>query len=200
MSVKRVVLASSSPRRRELIRLAGVTDPVIIPSDADESMDHPVPPDELVLILSERKSRAVKDKVDFSDVVIGSDTVVSYHGEILGKPSSPADAKRMLLMLSGNVHTVYTGLCVLYEDQKFAVLGSADVSFRDLTESEIDTYIASGDPLDKAGAYGMQSGAAPFVKEIHGDYYSIVGLPVCQLSVILRQINSSCEEMDIGIS
>ena len=180
-----VILASQSPRRKELLGLLHIPFTVRV-ADIDETPDPTLTPAENVARLSRLKAAAVPHTPQ--QIVIAADTLVVYHGEKLGKPTDAQDAKRMLRMLSGNVHQVMTGMTVLYGQKQITCTEITDVHFRTLSEEEIDAYIASGDPMDKAGAYGIQSGAAGFVPRIEGDYYNVVGLPVCRLSQILKQL------------
>ena len=120
--------------------------------------------------------------------MVAADTIVVCGDQVLGKPVDESDAKRMLRLLSGRDHQVMTGLCVVRGEQCFSCTEVADIHFRPLSDREIACYIATGEPMDKAGAYGIQGGAALFVSRINGDYYNVMGLPVCRLSEILRQI------------
>lgn len=178
-----IILASQSPRRRELMGFFPFPVTVRV-SQADEKMDSAKRPEDEVSRISRNKARAVA-RAD-GDIVIGADTIVVCDGMILGKPKNEADAYRMLAMLSGRAHQVMTGVTVLQDEKCVSFTEITDVYFRALTEEEINDYIRSGDPLDKAGAYGIQSGASLFVERIVGDYYNVVGLPVCHLSQVLR--------------
>ena len=178
-----IILASQSPRRRELMGFFPFPVTVRV-SQADEKMDSAKRPEDEVSRISRNKARAVA-RAD-GDIVIGADTIVVCDGMILGKPKDEADAYRMLSMLSGRAHQVMTGVTVLQDEKCVSFTEITDVYFRALTEEEINDYIRSGDPLDKAGAYGIQSGASLFVERIVGDYYNVVGLPVCHLSQVLR--------------
>ena len=179
-----VILASQSPRRKELLGLTGL-DFVIRVADIDETMDPAVSPYDEVARLSREKAMAVER--DEADVVIAADTIVVCDGERLGKPKDEADAFRMISMLSGRDHQVMTGMTVLKGDRAETVTEVTDIHFRELAESEIRAYIATGEPMDKAGAYGIQGGAALFVSHLSGDYFNVVGLPVCALTGILRR-------------
>ena len=180
-----VILASQSPRRKELMGLFHI--PFIIRvSDADETMDPNAPATQLVAQVSRRKAEAVSREPD--DVVIAADTIVVCGGEILGKPRDTADASRMLHMLSGRDHQVMTGMTVLRGDRCLVCTEITDIHFRDLTDREIDAYIRTGEPMDKAGSYGIQGGAALFAERLVGDYYNVMGLPVCRLGQLLREI------------
>lgn len=180
-----VTLASASPRRKELLRLFHIPFSVSV-ADVDEQMDDTLPVAEEVARVSRLKACAVPHEPD--DLVIAADTVVVCNGKLLGKPKDEADARRMLTLLSGRDHQVMTGMTVLRGDQCITCTEIADVHFRDLANSEIEAYIRTGEPMDKAGSYGIQGGAALFVERINGDYYTIMGLPVCRLATILRQL------------
>ena len=178
-----IILASKSPRRRELMELIGLPFTVRV-AQVDETMED-LPPEEAVAQLSRKKAEAARETLD--EVVIGADTIVVLDGKILGKPEDATDAYRMLKFLSGRRHQVMTGVTVLLGGRCVSITEVTEVSFRQLTDGEILSYIASGDPMDKAGSYGIQSGGALFVDEIHGDYYNVVGLPVCRLHQILKE-------------
>ena len=178
-----LILASQSPRRRELLGLTGL-DFIIRAADIDESLDETKPPEEEVARVSRLKALAVAREPD--DVVIAADTIVVCEGKVLGKPRDEADAFRMLSLLSGRNHQVMTGMTVLQGDEIVTHTEVTRLRFRNLLPGEIRAYIASGEPMDKAGAYGIQGGAALFCTRMEGDYYNVMGLPVCALSVILR--------------
>ncbi len=182
-----MILASQSPRRQELLRRAGVTFRVM-PSSFDEAplKARALEPDELVVALARGKARAVADAIDGDEPVIGADTVVALEGEVLGKPTSPADATRMLRELSGRRHTVFTGVHVEAGARSFSFFEATDVQFFPLDEEEIAAYVATGEPMDKAGAYGIQGRGCLLVSGIHGDYCNVVGLPVARLVRALR--------------
>ena len=180
-----IILASQSPRRKELMGLFHIPFTVRV-SDADETMDPNAPAQEQVALVSRRKAEAVPRETD--DVVIAADTIVVCEGEILGKPRDAADASRMLHMLSGRDHQVMTGMTVLRGDRCAVCTEITDIHFRDLTDREIDAYIRTGEPMDKAGSYGIQGGAALFAERLVGDYYNVMGLPVCRLGQLLREI------------
>ena len=178
-----LILASQSPRRRELLGLTGL-DFVVRAADIDETMDETKPPVEEVARVSREKALAVTREPD--DVVIAADTIVVCEGEVLGKPKDAQDAFRMLSLLSGRNHQVMTGMTVVQGDEIVTHTEVTKLRFRDLLPEEIRAYIAAGEPMDKAGAYGIQGGAALFCTRMEGDYYNVMGLPVCALSVILR--------------
>ena len=180
-----VILASQSPRRRELLGLFHIPFTVRV-ADVDETLIPGASAYTEVARLSRLKALAVERQTD--DVVIAADTIVVCDGRILGKPHSVEEAKEMLRLLSGRDHQVMSGLTVLRGETVTTVTEVTDLHFRDLTEKEIDNYVASGEPMDKAGAYGIQGGAALFCQKLSGDYYNVVGLPVCRLAEILREL------------
>ena len=155
-------------------------------ADIDETMDPKVDPRREVARVSRCKAEAVKRAP--GEVVIAADTIVVCDGVVLGKPHSEEEAVKMLCMLSGRTHEVMTGLTVLADTMCKSGTEVTEVVFRDLTPQEIYEYVRSGEPMDKAGAYGIQGGAALFVEAVMGDYYNVVGLPVCRLGQILRMM------------
>lgn len=179
------VLASQSPRRKDLLQLLRVPF-TVCPADIDEAMDPSLPPQQEVARVSRCKAEATPR--DPGDVVIAADTIVVLENKVLGKPADKADAIRMLRSLSGRDHQVMTGVTVLRHDKAITHTEITDVHFRPLTEGEILRYVETGEPMDKAGAYGIQGYAAPFVESIRGDYYNVMGLPVCCLWQMLRHI------------
>lgn len=181
------LLASASPRRRELLSMIGFGPLEIVPSGADESVAAGLSPAETVKALALLKGEDVLSKRDDDVLVVSADTVVSVNGEILGKPRDKADARRMLSLLSGHTHQVHTGISLMTHEKKVVDVVSADVTFRMLTNDEIEWYIASGEPMDKAGAYGIQGKASLFVSHLNGDYYTVVGLPLCRFSELIRE-------------
>ena len=180
-----LILASGSPRRRELLGILNIPFSVVV-SDADETVPETLDAATQAVQVSCRKAQAVK--ADPSRVVIAADTVVVCDGVVLGKPKDEADAKRMLQMLSGRSHQVITGLCVSCGNKQLTAAEVTEVRFRPLSDRDIDRYIRTKDPMDKAGAYGIQSGAAVFVEGICGDYFNVVGLPLCRLEQMLRRV------------
>ena len=181
------ILASASPRRRELLTGLGLRFEVR-PAQAEE---HPAPGlsgAETAIRLSRAKCLEIAASADREDVIIAADTVVVSEGEILGKPQDASDARRMLRALSGRSHWVYTGVTVSRGGALVSEAEGTQVRFRPLTDPEIDAYIATGEPMDKAGAYGIQGRAALFVEGIDGDYFNVVGLPLCRLGQMLKQL------------
>lgn len=180
-----IILASQSPRRKELFSLI-TEDFKIIPAVGEEKADRSLPPSEYVMELAKHKALEVAEKYP-EDVVIGSDTVVVINGEILGKPKDEADAKRMLRLLSGREHSVYTGVCLSRGNMNRSFCEETKVRFFTLSDREIEEYTASGEPFDKAGAYGIQGTGALLVSGITGDYYNVMGLPVGRLYREMRE-------------
>lgn len=183
----KIVLASASPRRKELMEMLGVQNLEIIPAKGEEKAPKNVSPDELVKILSSQKAAEVAAMGHEKDIVIGADTIVWAHGRVYGKPKSEAEAKEMLQSLSGNTHEVYTGVTVINNGSVLSRSECSVVTFRELDEREIDAYIATKEPMDKAGAYGAQGKAALFVKSIDGDFFNVMGLPLCCLGEMLKE-------------
>ena len=180
-----LILASQSPRRRELLGLIAA-DFSVCPADIDETMDPAADPAHEVARVSRCKALAVSREE--ADVVIAADTIVVCQGKVLGKPHSEEEAVQMLSMLSGRDHQVMTGVTVLCGEKEAVFTEITDLHFRQLTEKEILRYVQSGEPMDKAGAYGIQGGAALFCTRLVGDYYNVMGLPVCRLGEVLRQL------------
>ena len=179
-----VILASQSPRRKELLGLFRLPFAVKV-ADIDESMNPGDPYNEVARV-SRLKAMAIPREKD--DVVIAADTIVVCDGQVLGKPKDEADAFRMLKMLSGRDHQVMTGLTVVRGERVLSCTEVTDIHFRDLTDKEIESYIRTGEPMDKAGSYGIQGGAALFAEKLCGDYFNVVGLPVCRLGKLLNEI------------
>ncbi len=177
-----LILASASPRRKELLGLLGIPF-VIRVADIDETMDPHADPFDEVARVSRLKALAVERRAE--DVVVAADTIVVCQGRVLGKPRDEAEAREMLRLLSGRNHQVMTGCTLLRGESCQSFTEVTDLHFRELSESEIARYVASGEPMDKAGAYGIQGGAALFCSHMVGDYYNVMGLPVCRLSQIL---------------
>ena len=178
-----LILASQSPRRRELLGLTGLDFTVRV-TDIDETMDNTKAPFDEVARVSREKAMAVARKP--GDGVIAADTIVVCGGKVLGKPRNEEDAFRILSLLSGRDHEVMTGMTVLRGEEIVTHPEVTKIHFRHLHPDEIRAYIATGEPMDKAGAYGIQGGAALFADQMEGDYYNVMGLPVCRLAMILR--------------
>ena len=183
-----IILASQSPRRRELLAQMGVPQFEVVPALGEEIASPGLSPAQLVEVLSRQKAEEVAVQAGPDDVVIAADTVVAVDGAVLGKPRDPADAARMLSLLSGRAHTVYTGVTVRRGTFSRTAHEATQVRFRPLTQSEISAYIATGEPMDKAGAYGIQGRGCVLVEGIDGKYHNVVGLPTCLLAGMLRQV------------
>ena len=173
-----LILASASPRRKALLSLFHLPFTVRA-ADIDETMDSEKPPFDEVARVSRSKALAVGRGKE--DIVIAADTIVVCQGKVLGKPHSEAEAASMLRLLSGRDHQVMTGCTILYGDRVETFTEVTNLHFRPLSEKEIQKYVQSGEPMDKAGAYGIQGGAALFCEKLEGDYYNVMGLPVCRL-------------------
>ena len=201
--MSQIILASQSPRRKELLEQIGL-EFEICPAKGEEVITKTIP-EEVVMELSKQKAEEVaamvssfgeehRDITTPSDIlVIGADTVVAYDGKILGKPVNEADAKRMLTMLSGNTHSVFTGVTLVLIDKsgragELVFYEKTDVKMHSMTEAEIDRYIATGEPMDKAGSYGIQGKCAIYVEKIDGDYNNVVGLPITRIYQELKNI------------
>lgn len=184
----RIVLASRSPRRAEYIKLLGIDDVEIIASKIEETVPENMSPADTVCSLALQKAEAVAAQLAPDlPLIIAADTLVYLDGRPLGKPVDFEDAKAMLKLLSGRCHSVYTGIVLLRGDRYMTDAEKTDVWFREMTEKEIDGYIATGEPMDKAGAYGAQGRAAVFIERIDGDFWNVAGLPLCRLSVMMRE-------------
>lgn len=181
-----VILVSASPRRKELLTLAGVGYKVIV-SGTDEDVAENTPADETVKLLSLRKASAVLPLCEKGDVVIAADTVVAADGDILGKPADREEAFSMLRELSGREHTVYTGVTITDGDKCVSFVESTSVVFYELSDDEIYSYIDTGEPFDKAGAYGIQGRGCVLVQKIDGDYFNVMGLPIART---VRELNN----------
>ncbi len=192
--MKKIILASQSPRRKEILKLVDM-DFDIMPSNCDENINYDSPSD-MVSKLSFLKANDIVSKVKeldpgVSHLVIGSDTTVLFEGEILGKPKSKEEAFYMLKRMSGKTHIVYTGVSVIdsLSEKCETFFEETKVTFYDVTDDEIKAYIETGDPMDKAGAYGVQGLGAFLVKKVEGDYFTVVGLPVAHLLKVLKDFN-----------
>lgn len=182
------ILASQSPRRRTLLEQLGVEFQVQV-SPAEETLRESKSPSETVEALARRKVRPVAANHPTA-LVLAADTLVAHDGTILGKPESPQEAKEMLRRLSGSIHTVYTGVALQHEKsgRNESTVASTHVTFASLTDVEIRAYVETGAPMDKAGGYGIQDHTGPlFVKQIEGDYYNVVGLPLRDLYLLCRR-------------
>lgn len=182
-----IILASQSPRRRQLLGQIGLDHFIVRPARGEEIMDPALSPAQLVEELSRQKAREVAGASDPGDLVIAADTVVAIDGRVLGKPHDREEACAMLSALSGREHTVYTGVTVCRDDRILTQHEATQVRFRPLSPREIRAYVDSGEPMDKAGAYGVQELGALLVEGIRGDYFNVVGLPLCRLGQMLSQ-------------
>ncbi|MBR6534394.1 MAG: septum formation protein Maf [Clostridia bacterium] len=183
-----IYLASKSPRRKEILKTAGI-DFKVISADADEDCTFSPDVQDLVMGLAWRKLRAVREKVKSDDIIIAADTVVCYDGIVLTKPQDEQDAFRMLSMLSGDFHEVYTGFVVSRADRYIADYDVTRVKMRDISSEEIMKYIASGECDDKAGAYAIQGMGSVFIERIEGSYHNVVGLPICKVFNALKELS-----------
>lgn len=184
----RIILASQSPRRRELLERMGISEFEVIPAKAEESalLTHTLTPDQLVEELSRRKCAEVS-AAHPDALVIAADTMVAVNNRVLGKPHSEKDAARMLAALSGRLHMVYTGVTVAQGVKSITEHEMTFVRFCTLSQADIIRYIATGEPMDKAGAYGIQGYGSVLVEGISGDYYNVMGLPVCRVARLLAR-------------
>ena len=180
-----LILASASPRRKELLGLFHIPFAIRV-ADIDETMDPDKAPFDEVARVSRLKALAIPREED--DIVIAADTIVVCEGKVLGKPHNEAEAVEMLSLLSGRDHQVMTGCTVVRGETSVTFTEVTDLHFRPLSQKEIENYVASGEPMDKAGSYGIQGGAALFCERMVGDYYNVMGLPVCRLGQVLKRI------------
>lgn len=185
---RKVILASASPRRKELLQYV-VPEFDIVPADIDETVPEDIPAEESAEFLSVKKASFISEKYPES-IVIGCDTVVVIGGEILGKPSDEDEAARMLQKLSGRTHEVITGVCLAYGELRESFSCRTMVKFYPLSKEEIAGYIATGEPMDKAGAYGIQGKGCLLAESVNGDFFNVVGLPV---SMLKRRLETFCD-------
>ncbi len=171
-----------------MLAMLGVQDFKIIPAQGDENLVQGTPAHKAVLTLSRNKAQEVSKQCGEDEVIIAADTLVELGGEILGKPENKEAAAVMLKKLSGNEHTVFTGVTVMRGKDIISEYESTKVRFREMTDREIDAYIATGEPMDKAGAYGAQGIGALFVERIDGDFFNVMGLPLCRLGKMLEKL------------
>ncbi len=181
-----IVLASQSPRRSQLLSAIGVSDFITCPAVGEEIMDPSLAPAQLVETLATQKVEEVRKKYP-QKLILGADTVVAIDGKILGKPQDQTQAAIMLTQLAGRTHQVYTGVCLRQGEKQTCFHEVTAVTFRPLTPGDILRYIAQGESLDKAGGYGIQSAGSLLVESIQGDYYNVMGLPLCALGKALEE-------------
>ncbi len=190
MVSEKIILASASPRRKELI--ATICDNVIVrPADCDETLPEGISAREAVEYLSVIKNKAATEFSDEEEIIISADTVVAVEDIILGKPVDKDDARRMIKLLSGKTHQVYTGVTISKGEKSVTFSEKTDVIFYELTEEEIESYISTPEPYDKAGSYAIQGKAGLLVEKINGDYFNVVGLPISRLN---RELNKFLAE------
>ena len=186
-----IILASASPRRRELLEMLGVNNLTIIPARGEEHAPEGAAPDGAVIAISRGKALEVAEQCAPEDVIIAAVTILCLDGDILGKPHTAEEAGDMLRRLSGREHEVYTGVTVMKDGGIHCGAERTSVRFRALTPGEIAAYVATGEPMDKAGAYGIQGRGSLFVEGITGDFFNVMGLPLCRLGRMLNEIGVS---------
>jgi septum formation protein len=184
-----VILASSSPRRRDLLALVGISH-TIKPADTDESLRQGELPEVYAERLARTKAETIANVSDGA-LIIGADTIVVIDDTVLGKPRDVGDAERMLGILSGRSHTVMTAIAVTYGGKTVSAVEMVDVTFRAIGEDEIRAYVATGEPMDKAGAYGIQGYGATIVRRIDGDYFAVMGLSLVRLVALMAELGVS---------
>jgi len=182
-----IVLASGSPRRLELLKMIGLEDIRVIADTSDEVIIPGLPPVEQVCRLSLQKACNVGHLCSGEDIIIAADTLVYICGKPLGKPNSESAAAAMLAELSGRMHSVYTGVTLIRGAKHMTAAERTDVYFRDISDREIEMYVKTGEPVDKAGAYAAQGRAAIFIERIEGEFFNVIGLPVCRLVKMLKK-------------
>ena len=184
----KIILASGSPRRRELLKTAGIKDFIVIADTTEEIITPGLSPEEQVCKLSLQKAVNIsKQCSNANDLIIAADTLVYLDNEPLGKPESKSDAEKMLSKLSNRKHSVYTGITLLNTEKSISKAEKTDVYFREISNNEIKAYVETGEPMDKAGSYAAQGGAAIFIKRIEGDFFNVIGLPLCKLNEMLKK-------------
>lgn len=184
--MKQLILASKSPRRKELLAQMGVGEFSILSPDVEEIVDHTLSPEEIVQSLALQKAKATQPLTEGTPLIIGADTIVVAGGEILGKPKDETHALAMLDTLSGRSHQVFTGIALVEGDLAKTAFEATTVTFRTLSPEEKQAYVQTGEPMDKAGGYGMQGYGALLIEGICGDYFNVVGLPICKLGQMLQ--------------
>lgn len=196
-TARRLILASTSARRRELLDMLGFEFEVVGSDYDEDSFDYAsLPPEQVVSELAVGKALTIAERTSGDALVIGADTTVVLNGKYYVKPADPADARRMLAELAGNTHQVYTGICIVAVEagrpgRPVTDYSVTDVTFDSISADVIDAYVATGEPLDKAGAYGIQGKALAFISGINGDYFNVVGLPLNRLVALLEKFGVS---------
>ena len=183
----KIVLASKSPRRKEILEVMGVDFEIDV-ADVDESVSDELSPVEAVCEISKRKAKKIAERHADDEIVISADTVVVIDGRIIGKPRDKQDAFNILKSLSGRTHEVYTGFTVCGKGVSKTDFEVTKVHFKNLCDEDIKRYIETGEPMDKAGAYGIQQKGNLFVEYIHGDYYNVVGFPISKICVTIKEL------------
>ena len=185
-----IILASASPRRKEILEKADM-EFEIKPASKEINPPSDTPPSDYVVLSASAKAREIAEKyAEKGDIVIGADTIVVYDNKKLGKPRDEHDAFTMLKALSGRTHCVYTGYSLIKDGEEIVGHSVTEVVFRDLSDDEITSYVATREPLDKAGGYAIQGKGSVFVKKINGDYYNVVGLPLCEIYSIIKSLQN----------
>lgn len=187
--MKKLILASASPRRKQLLEQAGLTDFIVRPARGPEpEAETHLPPGEAVTAIALAKCREVAASAEPGELVLAADTMVYLDGVLLGKPKDEAEAIQMLSRLSGTKHTVYTGIALYLNGEIRVGAEATEVFFRSLTQREIAAYVATGEPMDKAGSYGLQGLASAFVRRIEGDMCTVIGLPLCRVAELAQEL------------
>lgn len=191
MRYKRIVLASKSPRRKEILEKCGF-EPIVMISECDESKVKEKDPGKLVKKLSIIKARDVAGKCKDGDVIVAADTVVSVDGTILEKPKTKKEAREMIRSYAGKEHYVYTGVTIIYKrkekDEEYSFVDKAAVTVSEMTNCEIKAYVETGEPMDKAGAYGIQGAFCKYIPKINGDFYTVMGLPIARTYRAIKEM------------
>lgn len=182
-----IILASGSPRRKEILEMLGTENLIVRPAKGEERAPEGAGPGEIVEALASAKAEEIARGAAADDAVIAADTIVWFRDRVFGKPHSVSEAVEMLEALSGNFHEVYTGVAVIRNGKLSVEHEVTRVFFREMTPSEIEAYVATGEPMDKAGAYGAQGKGSMFVERIEGDFFNVMGLPVCRLGRMLEK-------------
>lgn len=186
--MQKFVLASQSPRRRELLQTLGLDFRIVV-DNSSEKADFGLPPSEIVKKLALQKAQNVSVYCKPEEIILAADTMVVFCDSVFGKPSDEQEARKMLSRLSGNTHEVYTGFCIMNtkSGRVYTDFECTQVTFMSLSDEEIENYIRTGEPMDKAGAYGIQGMGALFIEKINGDYFNVMGLPLCKLGKALKE-------------